>query len=67
MEVPANGVGAARTVDAVVEVLLAREAGVAGAAEAVKAVHDWNTHTSRTDGRVNVFPVTQSAGVTAVC
>lgn len=40
MEVPANGVGAARTVDAVVEVLLAREAGVAGAAEAVKAVHD---------------------------
>lgn len=40
MEVPANGVGAAQTVDAVVKVLLAREAGVAGAAEAVKAVYD---------------------------
>lgn len=40
MEVPANGVGAARTVDAVVKVLLACEAGVAGATEAVKAVYD---------------------------
>lgn len=58
MEVPANGVGAARTVDAVVKVLLACEAGVAGATEAVKAVYDWNT-----TGRVNVFPVIQSAGM----
>lgn len=38
MEVPANRVGAAQTVDAVVEVLLACEAGVARAAEAVKAI-----------------------------
>lgn len=38
MEVPANRVGAARTVDAVIKVLLACEAGVAGAAEAVKAI-----------------------------
>lgn len=65
MEVPANRVGAARAVDAVVEVLLACEAGVAGAAEAVKAIYDWNT-SSRTDGPVNVFPVTQSAGVIAI-
>lgn len=40
MEVPANGVGAAQTVDAVVEVLLTCGAGVAGAAEAVKAVYN---------------------------
>lgn len=39
MEVPANRVGAARTVDAVIKGLLACEAGIAGAAEAVKAVY----------------------------
>lgn len=62
MEVPANRVGAAQTVHAVIEVSLACGAGVAGAAEAVKAVYDCNT-----TRRVNVFPVTQSAGVIAIC
>lgn len=39
MEVPANRVGAARAVHAVVEGLLASDTGVAGAAQAVEAVH----------------------------
>lgn len=66
MEVPANRVGAAWTVDAVVEVLLTCEAGVARAAEAVKAVHNWKT-TSRTDSYISAFPATQSAGVITIC
>lgn len=39
MEVPTNRVGAARTIHTVVEVLLTSDTGVAGAAQAVKAIH----------------------------
>lgn len=39
MEVPTKGVDAAQTVRTVVEVLLTSDTSVAGAAQAVKAVH----------------------------